>query len=66
MGPPAADLRPVFKFSSANEGYANEQLMGLRLVGQQFTPSHGGLIQVLVNGVIRPARFSPIHTAPHP
>lgn len=26
--------------------------MGLRLVGQQFTPSHGGLIQVLVNGLL--------------
>lgn len=26
--------------------------MGLRLVGQQFTPSHGGPVQVLVNGLL--------------
>lgn len=44
-----------FKFSSANEGYANEKLMGLQLVRQRFAPSAGGLIQVLVNGLLGPA-----------
>lgn len=39
--------------------------MGLQLVRQQFTTSHGGLIQVLVNGLLgQPdsVLFIPPHT----